>query len=662
MSQFNSVPTGPIDAPVNIMNPTGIEPNAAMAQMGQLSNRRNERAMANQQAGLQKQQMGLQQQQMAQQQRQFDASQQQERNLQAAGMNHDINMQKVSLATQLKLDKLRADREDAIMEWRRQWAMGQMAEANKHAEKASTLRKQANEVRERFASFGALSEGIKSGMDLGDPNSFFSKNISRLVTTKVQAMTAAIDPAMRRIQEALASQGVKNHRTIEDGATGKFFHLPRFLGASYEDAAKISADMISNRKAPFGLQKSLQNAEIVDEGLAQKVLNGELGAVTDYVLDKKPGGEVMIRSAIVDEKDNLIAFLDEGRIAPRGGRVMDWAGGFFSGTQESGWETQYGDKEYLLQKGYLFPQADPSTFTTDMSKMGQAASEYLVARGYDNTKVDSGTLTSLMEDIHRLADIGEGNERTSLVSGMKKKIDGMSKDMSPADQKELKRDLGLFLTLVEKSASGMSAVKAQADMNEMAVSQGRPGMKLEYTGGGQVYKQSEKLTKGILEARELEDLFDDDFSDGVIQFGDSFLPELPESRILTGVMQQTLKAADNVELLKMLAKGDYSALNPILGDLTQPQRELLINTTKALILKQISERSIDLDVIGQGGVRNLKDLENMITGLVDEEAQYDRMSKMNFTFNAPPPPKFGAMYENAIDDLNSPYDDMLNPY
>lgn len=629
MSQFNSVPTGPIDAPVNIMNPTGIDPNAAMAQMGDLSNRRNQRQIANQQAGLQRQQM-------AQQQQQFDASQQQERNLQAAGMAHDKEMNRISTATAWELKRLEILQQERTAEWNRANTLGDLERAEQlRKELIGNFRRQ-KDLTEKLSTITVIGSGVNKNLNPNDPASAGAAAILKRATEKGQSYMVPMNEALREIAEALTGLGTANSRVMEDpNNPGNFFISSdrknvgdegpsRIFGIPGTGGGFFGNDFSSGEAASKDGERflSLFKAEGLDA--AVRFLEGKHPEVQKKVVLVKDSntGNVMTRQALVDKNNKPLVFLTKPSLANR-----DWTIAGELGFDTEAGATYYRSREDAIKEGLVSGE----NFAPNFDKLGAALHKYLVqGRKYDNNALQPGVLIDIVEDMYLLSTNPNAQER--FITSLSNRMKGIEKDMNdPAEFSQFKKDLGLFFNLVEKTASQGDRVQLQSAMNAQAMAQGQMPFTFsdtDRTPGVATKFQNVEAVKKMVDYAKATNIFGPEFNDGIIELQDGVLPDMSEAKIAVSVLQAMSGAGDNVELLRMLKSGQLPEnVKQIMlkADLGSSEQKFLTDLLQSIVVSGIQSAGKSLDVLDQMPGMTRQEIESQIEelqqGAVGQESQ-----------------------------------------
>ena len=628
MSQFNSVPTGPIDAPVNIMNPTGIDPNAAMAQMGDLSNRRNQREMANQQAGLQRQQM-------AQQQQQFDASQQQERNLQAAGMAHDKEMNRISTATAWELKRLEILQRERTEEWNRANTLGDLERAEQlRKELIGNFRRQ-KDLTEKLSTITVIGSGVNKNLNPNDPASAGAAAILKRATEQGQSYMVPMNEALREIAEALTGLGTANSRVMEDPNNPGNFFVSNSRNPYSEGLGQYEPKIVGKGGGFFGNDFSKAEGATKNGQEFVRLFNEQgLDSAVRFLEEKHPDvsrqvvlvkdpttGSVMTRSALVDKRNKPIVFLSKGSLADRDPSFL---GSMFDREEAA---TKYASREDALKEGF----ASSEDFAPNFDKLGAALHKYLVqGRKYDNNALQPGILIDIIEDMYLLSTNPNAQERftTSLSNRMK----GIEKDMNdPAEFSQFKKDLGLFFNLVEKTASQGDRVQLQGAMNAQAMAQGQMPFTFsdtDRTPGVATKFQNVEAVKKMVDYAKATNIFGPEFNDGIIELQDGVLPDMSEAKIAYSVLQAMSGAGDNVELLRMLKSGQLPEnVKQIMlkADLGSSEQKFLTDLLQGIVVSGIQSAGKSVDVLDQMPGMTRQEIESQIEelqqGAVGQESQ-----------------------------------------
>jgi len=643
----NTIQQTPMAPQVNVMNPTGVDPNAAMAQMGELSNRQLQNTLSQRQTAMQGRQMAQQgrqfNQEMAQRKQQMDAATKENE----LSRQHDISMENLRNTNAKSLSAIEAktqiilERSKQAAEERRNAAAlarrnGNLEEANNIEKQANDLENQVNDMEDNYLLWTSLTQGLSSDLDAENPNGFMKGVISQ-VQGNIESRLPNYNNAGKDIAKALIKAG-KSHVvggsrqlwTPDKSGFGGYGVRTSVAKGIMEDPNNPGYYFMVSPKQQTNIQaaKSFFSGTPVDVSLEK---NKDTGAV-----------EVVRRLKGFDSHGNPI----------------DKEVSRDPATDETTW---HATKEELIQNGFLRPEE----VLPDLSEVGSAMSRFLHNQGYS---IDQSTAQRIVEDLHLWSQTNDENTFDSV----KTLIDGVikqNKDKAGTDfdESSLRYEIGNFLTLLSKSAEGGGEVQSSMleKINMERLAQGGSPIEFKTTDSPFLKGKMDILGSiaGLSDKAADAGLFGQGFRRGTLNMNGTLIPNLPEAKLLVNVGRELMGSADNVEFLKDMEQisenpmDDFAHVSPagqkLLQSLNPSQIKFLRDAVHAQVTKHIAEHHADLNVFGT----NYKgeDVRKNIRAQRQAIESMRRTRAVQANKDAPPPPAMGDIYDDVLKDVGDLY-------
>jgi hypothetical protein len=400
-------------------------------------------------------------------------------------------------------------------------------------------------------------------------------------------------------------------------------------------------------------------AMIKNEGLggrerAARFLQGKFPEITArYVLTRdETTGSVSTRPALVDKNGRTHVFLGPPEAASRDASAI---GQVLTGDMP-GWRTSYMNREEATASGLLKDE----DFTPDFDELASNLHEFLVdGRKYDGKVLDPNILSDIVKNMY-LFSTNKNNDsvRVDLTKNMGAYMDAIKLRLggNQAEFDAIMKDMGIFFNLVQKNATTGGSVQAAINKERMAAGEVPVNITTEAFPGASEKKRVLRIFENMVDDAKTGNLFGDGspFEQGLIEFEDGVIPDLPETKIAFAVLQQLSGASDNIDLLRKMQSGDLPPnVKELMNQMPPDQQEFMTNLLKNVVVSGITEQGKSLDFLSDPSVMSrdqiMKEIESLDAKMADTEAQTFMKTRPQIPDLMP---EFDAMYNEFLPDNN----------
>lgn len=604
----NTIPQTQMAPQVNVMNPTGVDPNAAMAQMGELSNRQMQNTISQRQTALQnrqmqqqgqqhKEEMGLRREEMARASKENEANRQHDINMQSRRSADDMKRAAIESKTQIMLERSKEQARERRATAAQARRNGSLEEADKFEKEATDIENNANDMQDNLHLFTSLSEGIINNLNAENPNGFVRDMLNQ-VNTNIMTMLPNYSNAAKDISSGLLNAGKKS-----------------VVGGSRQLYTPDQLNMFEtpiNTTVGQGVMEDPNNPGHYFVVLPKYDKNGMLDTFPKEGFEKLSGKTTGLGKHLEKNPDSgkveVVTTDDSGKEINRVPATdnTSWLGFQIPQWLTNSESTGYATKQQLLEAGYL----KQNEVLPDLNDLGNAMTNFMKNQKYE---FDNSSGKRLLEDMYTWAKTKDqdtfDNVKTTIDGLVKKNKD---KEGDSFDEKRFRYEIGNFMTLLGAAASGGGKVQAQMveNLNMERLSQGQSPIEFKTSDSPYLQNKTEThdILGGLVDKAADAGLFGEGFRRGTLNLNGTMLPNIPEAKLLVSIGRELMGSADNVEFLRDMEKidenpmDDFAHVSPagqkLLASLKPGEIKFLRDLVHSTVTKHIAEHHAKLDVFG----------------------------------------------------------------